>query len=1103
MTSFSIEPAAENPGLLVRLFMANVEFAGSRLALVQDGARLTFSELNERVDQVVAGLRHDFPDSPIVGVHLAPSIEAVVTILAVMKLGGTYVPLEPEHPKARNQAILEAAKPDVIVSGEDWLTQAPSRAYKELMSAERPSQVDVTHDPVLKIVFTSGSTGQPKGVEILKRSLANRLAWMEESYPFQSSDVLLIQKSLALVAAAVEVFQGLVAGVPTVIASRSTTRDPAALFELLERESVSHVLGSPAFWLGLVEHVESSGKTLAALRFATTSAEPISADLARRWLRCFPSVPFLNLYGSTECSSNAIAFDIRELRDTDRSVPIGRAIRNVKTSIRHEDEHLGPAESGSIGELCIGGDCLAAGYLDEKLTRQCFLSDPETGERMLRTGDLAYEREDGNIVLVGRSDNRVSVSGFRVELEEVERALGTHAKVTECAVACMPEDRDGLVGYIVGSDWDVAELRSHLQIYLPTYMLPQYWVSVARLPRNDAGKLDRLALPIPGMDRPEIGISLRPASTPLEELVAHVYCEVLGFTKAGMDDDFHAFGGSSVQAAQILGRLRSAVQAYIPFTEFMAEATPAGLARLVSAKLGEKMANDIAQAWTTMKATKDELSVKRYEDLRTNLNLDSGIDLPAPNDNLSFGQNSLWFFQQLRPESAAYNLPFAYRLSGPLRLDALRAAINDVVADNESLRSSFVEKDGEPIVMVRSKDSCEVDVTSEEITEQGIKTFIDDHASEPFDLARAPLLRASIGSIGRDDNVLVLVVHHVVFDGWSRRVLLDQITANYLYHVQGTRQTTVEPVPYRSFSALQRSWMDSEEASSSLSFWREKLGDVDAPIQLPTYGPRPATHPYTGCKLVQRLDPDLSARIDSFARQVRSTPFVALLVGIKLLLMSKQIEDLIVGVPFVNRGRPEFESTIGYFVNMVVVRTRYDKTMSVGELIELETVAVNEAVSHGSYPFDRLVSDLSVPRSLSYNPIYQVIFNLLGDEWDELSLNGVNAEVLTADNGGSQVDLSIAARRNSGTFTLTWEYCDVLFSTEDIASWQTEYSKILDEMTANPTLEITNLLNSVGELAQQRSKEASAASRVSRIKRLRRARSSSLEISPARIAKRK
>jgi amino acid adenylation domain-containing protein len=1065
--------------------MARVESAGSAVALVQDDSRITFQELSDRADAIMGGLAAHCPCPPVVGIHLAPGIDSVATILAVMKLGGSYVPLDPDHPQARNQLIVDQIRPGVVVSDEKWTSCSSMLSGRQLMSSTPSIPTHIEHDPVLNIVFTSGSTGQPKGVRILKRSLVNRLAWMEEAYPFRHGDVALLHKPLSLVAAAVEVFQGLVAGIPTVIASRSIARDPPALWELLKRESVSHVLASPAFWSGIVEHAETTGDTLPTLRFATTSAEPIFTSLARRWLRCFPSVPFLNLYGSTECSSNAVAFDIRELRPNDSAVPVGRAIRGVQVTVRNPSLEL--VVPGSIGELCVSGACLAAGYLEESVSQQAFVQDGET--RLLRTGDLVYERDDGHLVLVGRNDNRVNVNGYRVEFEEVERVLFSYPGVEACAVALAPHPANGLVGYIVGREWSVGALRSHLEARLPGYMVPRYWVSLAQLPRNAAGKLDRWSLPPPNTDRQELGIPLRAASSPLQKLIVQAWCDVMGFSKAGMDDDFVAYGGTSIQAARILGQLLSAMRVRIPYASFMAEATPLGLENAVVGQLGETLANDIAAAWSEKQARGDERAGSRYSAVLANAGLEPPAELPDTTDALSFGQSSLWFFQQLRPESAAYNLAYAYRLRGPLALPALGAAINDVIAANESLRSAFVEANGKPIASVAPPHSCPVELATTQISEPDIRSFIDSCAAQPFDLRSAPLIRGALGRFADDDHVLVIVVHHIVFDGWSRRILLNQIAEQYWRRVCGDWQAlTGDGFSYRAFPEMQRRWMDSRPAAVSLAFWREQLRGVAAPLPLPTDYPRPGTHTNTGHKIVHELEPSISSRIDAFARERRTTPFVVLLSAFKLLLFAKQVEDLVVGVPFANRDRPEFDSTIGYFVNTVIVRTRYDESMTVAQLLETENDAVNAAISHGSYPFDRLVSDLAVPRSLAFNPLCQVIFNLLGDEWDTLSLNGIQSDVLMADNGGSQVDLSVAARRSGGGYSMTWEYCDALFSNDTVRAWQKAYEQILNELTVEPDRIVSRVLQRLRELAHARNQMEIDIARTSRIERLRHAR---------------
>jgi alpha-ketoglutarate-dependent taurine dioxygenase len=553
-----------------------------------------------------------------------------------------------------------------------------------------------------------------------------------------------------------------------------------------------------------------------------------------------------------------------------------------------------------------------------------------------------------------------------------------------------------------------------------------------------------------------------------------------------MDDDFHQYGGSSIQAARILARLFAAIRVRVPFERFMANATPAGVARLIENELGEAIANDIARAWSERRATGSAEAEARYSAVVVRAGLDVALELPATDRMPSFGQNSLWFFQRMRPDSATYNLAYAYRLRGPLRIDALRAALRDVVAANEALRSAFAEEHGQLCVTVTPEHACAFEVPVQAIADEQIQAFVDELARRPFDLAAAPLFRASIGTVGPEDNVVVLVVHHIVFDGWSRQLLLGQIAGSYWRRMRGDQESGIPASSSpTAFAELQRRWMNSNEGSSALAFWRQKLDNIRVPISIPTDYPRPEIHTHGGRKVSQRLDRELSARIDIFARELDSTPFATLLAAFKLLLKAKGVEDLIVGVPFVNREHPELESTIGYFVNMVAVRTEYEDSQSAAAVIAVETNAVNQAISRGSYPFDRLVSDLAVPRSLACNPVFQVVFNLLGDEWDRLSLFGIDAEGITVDNGGSQVDLSIAARRDSSGYTLTWEYCDALFAASTITAWQQEYVSILRALSADAATTVASAVAGVRRFAAEQQNKSNEAARSSRIDRLR------------------
>lgn len=1090
----------EDPGLLLRLFEANVRERGDSLALIDGDERLSFAALDAKANSIAASIFSRAPAARLIGVHLPPGSDAVACVIAALKLGGAYLPLDPEHPDARNRYIVEAARPGLVVSESTWDAGAAVTSCRVLAEGGEKALTDPQHDPLLKVVFTSGSTGDPKGVRIPKRALVNRLAWMQDEYPLGEGDVVLLQKPLVLVAAAVEVFQGLAAGVPTVIAARNVVRDPALLWDLLREESVSHVLASPAFWSGLVDHAESTGESLPALRFASTSAEPMPVGLARRWLAAFPGIPFLNLYGSTECSSNALAFDIRDLATGDKVVPIGQALRNVRVSIR--DESHAPVEKGVVGEMFISGACLAMGYLEDALTRRCFTTEPVTGDTILHTGDLVYERGDGNIVLVGRSDNRLNIDGYRIEPEEIEQALLAHPSVRECAVAMV---NGRLTAYVVGDSCAAADLRAFLEPTLPQYMLPRAWATLVRLPRNAAGKVDRKSLPLPPAIAPDTA-GYRAASSPLEELVATIWSDVLGTARAGMDDDFHLAGGSSVQAARILARLRGATGARVSYEAFMTNSTPAGIAETLREQMNGSEAEGVATAWLELQRDGGDASRARYRAALEARGLDDDLELPAPTAALSFGQASLWFFQKLRPESPTYNLAYAYRLRGGFSVAALRAALYDILAANENLRSAFVDRDGRPEVLIRPVKDCKPAIPVDRLGAGEAQDYVDRCARRPFDLAAEPLLRGHVGEISPEDHLLVIVVHHIVFDGWSRRLLLNQLEAGYRRHLSEEADAPAQQgAPYRAFPELQRRWVESAEGQASLAWWRNALSGLAEPVTLPPDRERPATHPHSGRKAVQYLDQALSDRLDSVARAMQTTPFAVLLTGFKLLLKAQGVDDLAVGVPVANRERPEFERTIGYFVNTAVVRSAYEDGMTVEEAVRREAGCVNEALDHGAYPFDRLVSELSVKRSLAYNPLYQLIFNMLGEAWDSLALEGAETEIMSADNGGSQVDVSIAARRSGKGYSLTWEYCDALYEPRSVEAWQARYLRTLEQMIVDPARPLSAVLAAVSEADREQRKVMSDASRDSRLERLRKARearagsrASSLQISRGR-----
>jgi amino acid adenylation domain-containing protein len=580
-----------------QLFERQVEHTPEAAALLFKGERLTYAELNSRANRLAHRLRRlGVGPEVMVGVCVERSFETLVTLLGVMKAGGAYVALDPRHPPQRLHEVLDDTRPPVLLVqrhldrfehytgrrvyiGEAWGDGGPDETTN-------PLPVSVAGN-LHHVVYTSASTGSPKGTLVTIDSVLNRLHWMWEAYPFRPGDVAVLQKSYALVAATWECFGALLKGVPTVILSEQEVLDPAEVWDALVRHRVSHLLASPAFLQGVLDQAELHPGEWASLRLATTSAEPITVAMVGRWRRVFPRVPLLNLYGSTECSSNVTEYDTSRMPPGMPRVPVGTPLPHTRVYV--VDRWLKPVPIGVTGEMCVAGPCLARGYLNlPELTATQFVPNPysrQPGARLFRTGDLARYRADGNLELVGRKDHQVKIRGYRVELGDVEAALARHEAVRSCAVRLW-DDGDGptrLVAYVAPrSPLSISDLRASLRERLPEYMVPAEFIALPALPLTPNGKVDRRALPAPERVRPQLDTAYLPPRTPMEEALARVWCEVLGVARVSIHDNFFDLGGHSLLAAQLMFRVRRLARQTLPLAALFQAPTVASLALLVA-----------------------------------------------------------------------------------------------------------------------------------------------------------------------------------------------------------------------------------------------------------------------------------------------------------------------------------------------------------------------------------------------------------------------------------------------------------------------------------------------------------------------------------------
>ena len=595
---YDIEPSIDE------FFHAALDRHPHAIAYRHRGETITYQQLADRAGQVARWLGDQGVGlGKRVAVCTDRSCDMPTAILGTLYAGAAYVALDPEYPTHRLDLIIDESEPSALISsaGLDRLDvfDGPRLDLSTVDGSQRNDlQPWPERDRPLAIVYTSSTTGRPKGVTISHRSVVNRLQWMWHEYPFLQDDVAVVQKSPALVAVTWELFGALLKGVPTLLLDVDDVRDPARLWNQCVRHGVTHFLGVPALLEGVLLEAERNSEPWPSLRLATTSAEPISPDMMRRWQAQFRDVPLLNLYGSTECSSNALGYDTSRLLGTDRRVPVGTPLPNVRAYVLDGGQR--PVPWGATGELCIGGECLATGYLhEEELTADAFIPDPfQSGATLYRTGDLARIRHDGEIELVGRSDLQVKVRGFRVELGDIESALLAHPDVTRCAA--MLDDRDierpRLVALVEAGDWTTADLRTYLDDRLPSYMIPAQIMEVPELPLTPSGKIHREALRLPTRDTVSDRLHVPPRDAVEADLVG-IWEEVLGVSPIGVTDDFFELGGHSLLAVRMMDQIGKVLRQSLPIALLFQAPTVEGVADRIR-EMEEEPRH--ANAWETV-----------------------------------------------------------------------------------------------------------------------------------------------------------------------------------------------------------------------------------------------------------------------------------------------------------------------------------------------------------------------------------------------------------------------------------------------------------------------------------------------------------------------
>ncbi|MBN8231300.1 amino acid adenylation domain-containing protein [Corallococcus macrosporus] len=997
------------------------------------GQRLTYAELEARANQLAHHLRGQGVSlGTPVGLCASRSLEMVVATLAILKAGGAYVPLDPSYPSERlefmardarisvllvepgRESALESLASRVVVLDPSWRTFAGH--------PESAPDVHIPADALAYVMYTSGSTGRPKGVGVPHRAVT-RLVKGVSYVRFDAQDVVLQLATTSFDAATLELWGALLNGAKLFLYP-PVTPSLEELEATLEREHISVLFLTTAFFEQMALNRPAS---LARVKQVITGGDVLSPLAARKLLDAGRAV--VNGYGPTENTTFSATYQVKRDLDARMPVPIGRPLENSQALVL--DARLEPVPPGVVGDLYVGGDGLAWGYLDRpELTADRFVPHPfsETpGARLYRTGDRARWLPSGELAFMGRADSQVKLRGFRIELGEIETAL-RHLPGVEDAVAEVREYAPGdkrLVAWVAGPTVDMSALRPSLAARLPAPLVPSAFVKLDRLPLTPVGKVDRKALVTPMGDAPTGESSVAPV-TPTETAVAEVWAALLGRTRVGAQDSFFELGGHSLLATQVVSRLRETFAVDLSVRALFEAPTVTSLAARIDAL---------------------RLGSHRLQALPL---------VPGPRDGWqpqSFAQQRLWIISQLDPLGYAYNVPLVTRLRGALDTDALERSLAEIIRRHDVLRTTFNEVDGQPVQRIGPAGDFtlqRVDVAAAQLAER-----LSTEARRPFDLRRGPLMRGLLLRVADDDQVLMLVIHHIVFDGWSVDVLQRELNALYPSKGQGTLLPL--SLQYVDYARWQRESFHAEELEDQLTWWREALRGAPPVLELPTDKPRPSMQTFQGANFEVRLPQSLHGALQSLGQREGATLFMTLLAGFQALLArySGQ-EDLVVGSPISGRNRREVEGLIGFFVNTLALRADVSGTRSFRQLLRGVRESCLGAFAHQDLPFEQLVDALKPPRDLSRTPLVQAMF-VLQRAATPLSLPGLAVEDFPFQAGISRFDLMLFMRQTPHGLVAYWEYNTALFEEATLARMAAHHVRLLEGVTANPDLALVDV----------------------------------------------
>ncbi len=1018
---------------------------------------LTYAELNERANRLARYLQsHGVGKDIRVGICLERSIELIISILGVLKAGGAYVPLDPTYPADRLNFMLADSDAVALITNID---QQPKLARFtghliclevegveiSQLNPENPTNL-ISVEDLAYVIYTSGSTGQPKGVMVEHRGWTNYIQAAQETYQLKPGERVLQFASISWDTSAEEIFPCLTSGATLVLRTDEMLNSIPKFLQYCTELNVTVINLPTAFWHELVTQITTSELSLPnSMRVVIIGGERALWENLVKWHKYAPAnIHLFNTYGQTECTAVTTCVELTQGL-TDGFVPLGRPVKNVGVFIL--DEQLLPVPNGQSGELYISGPGLARGYLHQpELTSQKFINPPSgmPSGRLYKTGDIVRELSDGNLEFVGRIDQQIKIRGIRIEPGEIENLLAQHPDVRLAAVCGQPAgpNPEYLAAYVVLNDQATikpSELRNWLRKSLPSFFVPAVVMPLKALPMTPNGKIDRRALPVPDFSSQILDAhDDEETLTPTQIELKHIWQEVLGLESVGLNDDFFEIGGHSLLATRVIAHVRQRFNIDISLRTIFDAPTIARLSEQIH----------------TSAPKSNELEISRRN----------------PDDPLitSFSQESLWFLDQLVPGNPTYNISDMLILNGQLDVATLEKAINVLVQRQEILRTHFISIDGQPapvitktllipLTLIKALDLPE----NEQLIQ--INKFAADEVVQPFNLQSGPLLRTQLVQVSPIKHVLIVVIHHIISDGWSIAVFFQELSAIYtqLQTNETTQVLPVLPVQFADYAIWQRRIMQGEQLETQLIYWKEKLHNL-TPLNFPLDRIRPVQRSFRGKRLPIKFSPEFSKNMQIFSLCEEKTLFMVLLAGMMSTLARYTNQtDISIGTAIANRHIPELDNIIGFFVNTLVLRTDLEGNPTFHEVLNRIKETTLDAYTHQTVPFELVVQSLHPRRTVNRNPFFDVMLFLQNVNPAKLQISGIQAEFMEIEQRTSEFDFVFDLTETPDGLQGFCEYDTDLFEDASMARFITHFQNFLFQAINKPDehIEIFSLLS--------------------------------------------